>query len=405
MKQEIIKNKFPFFKKSIKNYAYLDNASTTQKPQSVLDQLDFFYTELNSNVHRGIYPLSEKATEYYEGTREKVGKFINASKREEIIFTKSATEAINLVAYTWGEQNIKAGDEILVSILEHHSNFVPWQQLAKRKEAILKVVMCDSSGRITAAQVKKQLSKKTKLVAITHFSNVTGTILPIAEIIKEAHRVGALALVDAAQSAAHIPIDVQKLNCDWLVFSGHKIYGPTGIGILYGKKALLEALPPLIYGGHMIEEVTREKTTYAPLPEKFEGGTQPVAEVIGLGAALSFIRGIGFAAIQKHERTLVSHMLKGLKGISGLTLLGSAKSADRIPVFSFTLHGIHPHDLATLLDKEGIAVRAGHHCAEILHSSLTPDASIRMSLGIYNTVEEIDRAITALSAIQRKWRI
>ena len=263
-----------------------------------------------------------------------------------------------------------------------------------------------TDGRIDMGVFKKALTKyRPKFVGVTHISNVLGTINPVAEMIAAAHKAGAVVLVDAAQSVAHIPVDVQKLDCDFLVFSGHKMYGPTGVGILYGKKSLLEALPPFIYGGHMIEQVTREKTTYAPLPEKFEGGTQPVAEVIGLGAALAFVQRIGFAAIQKHERALVAAMLKGLKSISGLTLLGSTKSAGRIPVFSFTLKGLHPHDLATLLDRHGVAVRAGHHCAEILHSTLTPDASLRMSLGVYNTVAEIGRAIAALRAIQKKWRI
>src|SRR3989344_2834667 len=379
MKHELIKNKFPFFNKSIKDYAYLDNASTSQKLQSVIDELNFFYTELNSNVHRGIYPLSERATEYYEGTREKVKKFINATKRQEIIFTKSATEAINLVAYTWGEQNIKAGDEILVSILEHHSNFVPWQQLAKRKEAILKVVMCDSSGRITAAQVKKQLSKKTKLVAITHFSNVTGTILPIAEIIKEAHRVGALALVDAAQSAAHIPIDVQKLNCDWLVFCGHKIYGPTGVGVLYGKAEILNSMPPFLFGGGMIKEVTLKKSTWAPLPEKFEAGTPPIAEVVALSKAIELLEEIGFDAIMNYENELTEYGLEKLAQIKGLKIFGPQDNKNRGGIISFTIKGIHPHDIASIAGERGVAIRAGHHCAEPLHKYWGISASCRLS--------------------------
>ena len=401
-----IRKQFSIFHKRGKPLVYFDNAATTQKPSSVLSAMDTFYRSENAPVHRGVYALAEGATARYEGVRDGVRTFINAAHREEIIFTSGTTMGINAVASGYAEKFLKKGDRILLSDMEHHAMIVPWQAAALQRGLKVHFVPLSADGCIDITVFKKALKKyHPKFVGLTHISNVLGSINPVREMTAAAHKAGAVVLVDAAQSAAHIPIDVQKLDCDFLVFSGHKMYGPTGIGILYGKKALLEALPPLIYGGHMIEEVTREKTTYAPLPEKFEGGTQPVAEVIGLGAALSFIRGIGFAAIQKHERTLVSHMLKGLKGISGLTLLGSAKSADRIPVFSFTLHGIHPHDLATLLDKEGIAVRAGHHCAEILHSGLTPDASLRMSLGIYNTVEEIDRAIAALRAIQRRWNV
>src|SRR3989344_5314961 len=398
-----LRNQFPIFRKR-SAFVYFDNAATTQKPAVVLRAMDTFYQSENAPVHRGVYALAEGATARYEGVRDDVRAFLNAAHREEIIFTSGTTMGINTIVQGFAEKFLKKGDSILLSDMEHHAMIVPWQAAASRLGLKVHFVPLGADGRIDIAVFKKALKKhRPKFVGLTHISNVLGSINPVREMTAAAHKVGAVVLVDAAQSAAHIPIDVQNLVCYFLVFSSHKMYGPTGVGILYGKKALLEALPPFIYGGHMIETVSREKTTYAPLPEKFEGGTQPVAEVIGLGAALSFIRGIGFAAIQKHERTLVSHMLKGLKGISGLTLLGSAKSADRIPVFSFTLHGIHPHDLATLLDKEGIAVRAGHHCAEILHSGLTPDASLRMSLGIYNTVEEIDRAITALRAIQKKF--
>ncbi len=384
---------------------YFDNAATTQKPESVLSAMDTFYRSHNAPVHRGVYALAESATAEYESVRDDVRAFLNAAHREEIIFTGGTTAGINTIVHGFAE-SLKQGDTILLSDMEHHAMIVPWQAAALRWGLKVHFVPLTTDGRIDMGVFKKALTKyRPKFVGVTHISNVLGTINPVAEMIAAAHKAGAVVLVDAAQSVAHIPVDVQKLDCDFLVFSGHKMYGPTGVGILYGKKSLLEALPPFIYGGHMIEQVTREKTTYAPLPEKFEGGTQPVAEVIGLGAALAFVQRIGFAAIQKHERALVAAMLKGLKSISGLTLLGSTKSAGRIPVFSFTLKGLHPHDLATLLDRHGVAVRAGHHCAEILHSTLTPDASLRMSLGVYNTVAEIGRAIAALRAIQKKWRI
>ena len=347
-------------------------------------------------MHRGIYPLSERATEYYEGTREKVKKFINATKRQEIVFTKSATEAINLVAYTWGEENIKSGDEILVSILEHHSNFISWQQLAKRKGAILKIVMYDDLGRVTTAQVKKQLSKKTKLVAITHFSNVTGTILPINEIIKEAHKVGASVLVDAAQSVAHMPIDVQAIDCDWLVFSGHKMYGPTGVGVLFGKEKILDSMPPFLFGGGMIDKVTLENSTWAPLPEKFEAGTPPIAEVVALAKAIDMLEKIGFDAIVNYEKELTAYSLEKLQTIKGITILGPQDTKDRGGVISFILKGIHPHDIATIAGDRGVAIRAGHHCAQPLHDHWKIPASCRLSLAIYNSKEDIDVLVEAI---------
>lgn len=401
-----IRREFPIFQNDNgrKPLVYFDNAATTQKPKSVLTAMDRFYRSKNAPVHRGVYALAEEATSAYENVRDQVRDFINAEHREEIIFTSGATASINTVVAGFTDEGLRRGDRILLSDMEHHSMIVPWQAVAARKKLGVHFVPITTDGRIDIGVFKKALAKyRPKFVGITHVSNVLGTVNPVREMIVAAHKVGAVVLVDAAQSAAHLPIDVQKLDCDFLAFSGHKIYGPNGVGILYGKKELLEHLPPLIYGGHMIEEVTREKTTYAPLPDKFEGGTQPVAEVIGLGSAISFIENVGFSAIGKHERELSARMLKALKTIHGLTLLGPASAQGRISVFSFTIAGIHPHDIATLLDREGIAVRAGHHCAQILHSHLVPDASVRMSLGIYNTVGEIDCAIAALRVIQKTW--
>lgn len=401
-----IRNQFPILKKRTRGrgLVYFDNAATTQKPRVVLEAMDKFYRGRNAPVHRGVYALAEEATAEYERVRDQVRNFINAKYREEIIFTSGATSSINTVVAGFAEASLVQGDSILLSDMEHHAMIVPWQAVATRKKLEIKFVPLTVDGRIDIGVFKKSLAKyRPKFVGITLVSNVLGTVNPVRDMVATAHKIGAIILVDAAQSAGHLPIDVQNLDCDFLAFSGHKIYGPNGVGILYGKKELLANLPPFIYGGHMIEEVTREKTTYAPLPDKFEGGTQPVAEVIGLGSAISFIERVGFSSIRKHERELSLRMLKGLKSIPGLTLLGPENARERIPVFSFTIAGIHPHDIATLLDREGIAVRAGHHCAQILHSHLVPDASVRMSLGIYNTVEEIDRAIRALVKIQERF--
>jgi len=402
-----IRNQFPILKKRIRNRAlvYFDNAATTQKPRVMLEAMDKFYRSQNAPVHRGVYSLAESATAEYESVRDQVKDFIHAAHREEIIFTSGATASINTVVSGLAETFLHAGDHILLSDMEHHAMIVPWQAAARRMKLKLNFIPLTKDGRIDLGVFRRMLAKhKPKFVGITHVSNVLGTENPVREMISLAHKAGALVLVDAAQSIAHAAVDVQKIGCDFLAFSGHKMYGPTGIGVLYGKKKLLERLPPRIFGGHMIEQVTREKTTYAPLPEKFEGGTPPVAEVIGLGAAISFIQGIGLKNIQKQENELTAYALRALKSVSGLTLLGPSSAGARAPIFSFTIKGIHPHDIATLLDREGIAVRAGHHCAQILHESFSLDASVRASLCLYNTTQEIDRLVSALTAIVRKFK-
>ena len=397
-----IRKQFPLLQKRT-SLVYFDNAATTQKPSSVLSAMDTFYRRENAPVHSGVYALAESATAQYEAVRDQVRDFINARQREEIIFTSGTTMGINAVVSGYAERFLKKGDSILLSDMEHHAMIVPWQAAALRKKLKLHFAPLTHDGRIDLPAFKKLLARhKPKFVGITHISNVLGTINPVREMIAAAHKAGAVVLLDAAQSVAHIPVDVQKLDCDFLAFSSHKMYGPTGVGILYGKKSLLEVLPPFMFGGHMIETVSREKTTYAPLPEKFEGGTQPVAEVIGLGAALSFINNIGFKALKKHDLELTTYALKALRTVPDLALLGPTSAKDRIPVFSFTIADIHAHDIATLLDREGIAVRAGHHCAEVLHTSLSLDASVRVSLAIYNTKEEIDRLVDALRNVREK---
>ncbi len=399
------KDKFPIFNNIHTKFVYLDNASTTHKPQSVIDSINYYYTNLNSNVHRSIYPLGERATEAYEHTRNLVSNFIKASDRQEIIFTKSATESINLVAYSWGETNIKAGDEILVSILEHHSNFLPWQQLAKRKGAILKIIPCDENGIITMENVRKYLSAKTKLVAITHLSNVTGTIPPIKDIIKEAHAVGAHVLIDSAQSIAHIPAHVVDLDCDWLVFSGHKMYGPTGVGVLYGKKNILESMPPFLFGGGMVRQITDENTEWAELPSKFESGTPPIAEVVALASAIKFLENIGLDSILEYEKELTVYALEKLKTVEKLTIIEPSDSLHRGGVISFNVKGAHAHDLASLVGEYGVCIRAGHHCAEPLHRALDLPASCRLSLAVYNSMEDIDMLIDALNYAKQTLKI
>ncbi|KKW08761.1 MAG: Cysteine desulfurase [Candidatus Kaiserbacteria bacterium GW2011_GWA2_49_19] len=401
-----VRKEFPIFqKRGAKPLAYFDNAATTQKPKAIIDAMDKFYRVGNAPVHRGVYALAESATEKYENVRDHVKDFIRAKHREEIIFTSGATASINMVVSGLAETFLREGDHILLSDMEHHAMIVPWQAAAKRKKLKLNFIPLTKDGRIDLDVFKKMLAKhKPKFVGVTHVSNVLGTVNPVREMAAAAHKIGAIVLVDAAQSAAHLPIDVRKPDCDFLAFSGHKMYGPNGIGILYGKRKLLEKLPPLMYGGHMIEQVTREKTTYAPLPDKFEGGTPPVAEVIGLGVAISFLQSVGLKTIQKHEEKLTAYALRALKDVPNISLLGPTTAKGRAPVFSFTIAGIHPHDIATLLDREGIAVRAGHHCAQILHENFSLDASVRVSLCFYNTVSEIDRLVSALSAIVKKFQ-
>lgn len=399
------KDAFPIFNNLEKRFVYLDNAATTHKPQSVIDALTYFYANLNSNVHRSVYPLSEQATEAYEHARDKVVKFIKASDRQEIVFTKSTTESINLVAYSWGDNNIKAGDEILVSILEHHSNFLPWQQLAKRKSAILKVIPLDENGLITMENVRKCLSSKTRIIAITHLSNVTGTIPPIKDIIVEAHTLGAKVLIDAAQSIAHTPIDVMDLDCDWLVFSGHKMYGPTGVAVLYGKKDILESMTPFLFGGGMVREITSEKTEWAELPSKFEAGTPPIAEVVALAESIKFLEEVGLDSIMQYEKELTKYALEKLKTVEKLTVIGRSGSADQSGIISFVVEGAHAHDIASLVGEHGVCIRAGHHCAAPLHDDLNLPASCRLSLALYNSKEDIDLLIDALNYAKKTLKI
>ena len=394
-----IRKDFPILKEKVhgKSLVYLDNAATTQKPLAVIETLDTYYRTYNSNIHRGLHLLSEKATEAYEASRIKAQKFLNAADTREIIFTRGATEGINLVAQTWGRQNVKAGDEVLVTNMEHHSNIVPWQMLCGEKGATLKVVPINDAGELVTEEFQRLLSAKTKIVAVTHVSNALGTVNPIAEIVKAAHAKGAKVLVDGAQSVPHIAVNVRELDCDFYVFSGHKIYGPTGIGILYGKYALLDSMPPYQGGGDMISSVTFEKTLYKKPPHKFEAGTPHIAGVIGLGAALDYVAKIGLGDIAAHEHDLLVYGTQKLKEIEGLQLVGTA--SHKAGVLSFTLGEIHPHDIGTILDRQGVAIRAGHHCAQPVMERYQIPATARASLGLYNTREEIDALAKAVRKV------
>jgi len=396
------KEDFPIFKTSVYGLplVYLDSAATAQKPSVVIDKMTNFYQSHYGTVHRAIYKLSKEATFQYEETRSLVRAFLNADKNEEIIFTRGTTEAINLVAYSFGKAFIQPGDEILISEMEHHSNIVPWQLLVEDRGARLKVIPFDERGVLDLKAFEKLLSSKTKLVAVTHISNVLGTINPIKEIAKMAHAVNAKILVDGAQSAPHMKIDVQDLDVDFYLFSGHKIYGPTGIGVLYGKEALLNAMPPYQGGGDMIETVTFEKTTYNVLPLKFEAGTPMIAEVIGLGAAIRYLQNIGLEAIYTHEQELLNYATKKLKEINGIHILGNADKKGAI--LTFTLEKIHPLDLATFLDLQGISMRTGHLCAQPVMRHFGISSAIRVSFGLYNTKEEIDYFIECLKKAVEK---
>jgi cysteine desulfurase/selenocysteine lyase len=378
---------------------YLDNAATSQKPLVVLNSLLNYYQKDNANVHRGAHTLSTRATEAYEGARDKVAQFINARSRQEIVYTRNATEAINLVAYSWGLNFLKEGDEIITSVMEHHSNLVPWRMIAEKTGAIIKYVELDENEGFNLAQFKTLLSEKTKLVTVVHISNTLGCINPIEEITKLAHQVGAKVLIDACQSAPHYPLDVQAIDCDWLVASGHKMCAPTGIGFLYGKEALLEAMPPFFGGGEMISEVFLDHFTVGELPHKFEAGTPAIGEAIALGAAVDYLTNLGMGNIHTYEMELTAHLFKQLVEIPQLKIYGpkpDQKGQGRAALASFNVENIHASDLSTLLDHDGIAIRSGHHCTQPLHRLFNASGSARASLSFYNTHAEIDRFIEVL---------
>ncbi len=391
-----IRKSFPVLEREVNNklLVYLDNAATSQKPQSVIDALSYYYSNYNANIHRGIHSLAEEATAAYEATRVTVQKFIHAAFPEEIIFTRGTTEGINLVAYTWGRQNIKAGDEIIISTMEHHSNIVPWQILCEEKDAVLKVIPVTDNGELIMDEFYKLLSPKTKLVSIVHVSNALGTINPVKEIIDAAHEVGAAVMVDGAQSAVHLNIDVQKMDCDFFAFSGHKVYGPTGIGVLYGKKEILEKMPVFMGGGEMIKEVTFEKTTYNDLPYKYEAGTPNIADTIALKVALDYMDEVGKSSAKKYENELLKYATEELNKIKGLRIIGNAKN--KVSLVSFVIKNIHPQDIGVLLDNQGIAVRTGHHCTQPLMKRFGIPGTIRASFAMYNTKEEVDKLIIGL---------
>ncbi len=381
-----------------KPIVYFDNAATTFKPRSVAQAMDEYYQKYTSNVHRGVHELSEKATAAYEGTRGKVQKFLNARASQEIIFTRGTTESINLIAYSYGRHFLKKGDEILISEMEHHSNIVPWQMLCEEKGCVLKVIPFNDNGELVYSEFEKLLTAKTKLLSIVYISNSLGTVNPVKKMIRAAHGRGALVLVDAAQAVGHRRVDVQDLGCDFLAFSGHKLFGPTGVGVLYGKAELLNKMPPFHGGGDMISSVTFEKTTYAALPYKFEAGTPAVAEVIGLGAAIDYVLSVGFGRIEAHEQSLLEYGTRVLQKVPGLKLIGTAK--EKVAVLSFILPGVHPHDIGTLVNDEGIAIRTGHHCTQPVMKHFGVPATSRASLSFYNTTAEIDRLVAALLKVR-----
>ncbi len=390
------RKEFPILGRRVKGKAliYFDNAATSQKPLVVIDAISNYYKGFNANIHRGLHTLADEATAAYESSRKAVQQFIHASHHEEIIFTKGTTDGINLVASSWGNANLNLGDEIILSTLEHHSNIVPWQMVAERKGATIKIIPIDEEGIIDMQAFEKMLTPKTKIVSIIHVSNALGIINPVEEIIAKAHANNTLVLLDGAQSAVHLNIDVKQLDCDFFVFSGHKIYGPTGVGILYGKKHLLEAMPPYQGGGEMIKEVSFEKTTYNELPFKFEAGTPNIADVIALESAIEFIHSNGKDVMRNHEDTLLHYATAKLKAIPKLKIIGDV--ANKVSVISFVIDGVHPQDLAVLLDNQGIAVRTGHHCAQPLMKRLGLVGTTRASFAAYNTIEEIDLFIAAL---------
>lgn len=392
---------FPILQQEINGrpLAFLDSAASSQKPRRVLECLDDYYRRYNANVHRGIYKLSEEATFAYERARGKVARLIGATSTREVVFTRNATEAVNLVATAWGSANLRPGDRILLTMMEHHSNIVPWQMLAQRTGATLDYLSLDGQGRLVLDNLDQLLTERTRMVALTHQSNVLSTLNPVRLIADRAHAVGALVLVDGAQSVPHMPVNVSDLGADFLVFSGHKMCGPTGIGVLWGRYALLDAMPPFLGGGSMIKVVELQQSSYADVPARFEAGTPAIGEAIALGAAIDFLTSIGLDTIERHERELVNYAMERLAQVEGLTIYGPP--AERGAVVAFTVRGIHPQDLAAFLDNEGVAVRSGHHCTQPLHRWLDVSATTRASFYLYNIPEEIDRLVVGIERARR----
>lgn len=394
-----LRNLFPVLHQDVNGHplVYFDNAATTQKPKTVIDALVDYYQGYNANIHRGIHTLAERATRAFEETREGAQQFLHAREKKEIVFVRGVTEAVNLVAYSLGKHLLQKGDEIVVSGLEHHSNIVPWQLAAEEHGAVLRVIPVTDTGELDLEAFTKLLGSRTRIVAVNHASNSLGTINPVETIIRQAHAVGANVLIDGAQAAAHLEIDVQKLDCDFYCISGHKMYGPTGVGVLYGKRALLEQMPPYQGGGEMIRDVTFEKTTFNDIPYKFEAGTPNIADVIALNAAFRFIQGLGKESIHAHEQGLLRYATEQLKHIPGIRLVGTAP--DKVSVLSFLLDGLHPFDVGQLLDARGIAVRTGHHCTQPLMDRFGIEGTVRASFAVYNTTQEIDKLVESLHRI------
>ena len=397
---ESIRKDFPILRQQMRGHplVYLDNAATTQKPQLVLDTLARYYAAGNANIHRGVYELSEDATAAYDGARSKVKQLLNAASSREIVFTRNSTESINLVAQTFGRQQLKAGDEVLITHMEHHSNIVPWQLLCEQCDAELRVAPIDETGTLQLDEFERLLGPRTRLVSVVHLSNSLGTINPVQTIVEMAHRHGIPVLIDGSQAVYHMPVDVQALGCDFYVFTGHKLYGPTGIGVLYGREDLLEKMPPYQGGGDMIQSVTFAKTTYAELPNKFEAGTPHIAGAVGLGAAVDYLHKIGFDGIGGHEADLLAYGTEAIADVDGLRLIGTA--AKKASILSFVMEGAHPHDIGTIVDRDGVAIRTGHHCTQPVMDRFDIPATARASIAMYNTRDELDALARALKRVR-----
>jgi cysteine desulfurase / selenocysteine lyase len=395
-----VRTDFPILGRQVRGrpLTYLDNAATTQKPQVVIDAISRYYGEYNANVHRGVHLLSELASEAYENARRTIGRYFNAADARQIVFTRNATESINLVAHAFGRSHVGAGDDVLISAMEHHSNIVPWQLLCAERGARLRVAPIDDRGELELDVFESLLSDRTKIVAVTHMSNALGTVNPVEDIVRIAHKCGVPVLLDGSQAAYHMPVDVQALDCDFYVATGHKLYGPTGIGVLYGKEALLESMPPFLGGGDMISSVTFEKSTWAELPHKFEAGTPDICGAIALGVAIDYIQSIGLGRIAAHEQSLLEYGAAQLASIEGLRMIGTARR--KASILSFVLDGVHPHDIGTVVDREGVAIRTGHHCAQPVMARFGVPATARASLAMYNTREDIDVLVGALGRVR-----